>query len=60
MAIVKFISNQDCHIFIDKENVGKVTTDSLLKVALEIGGYLIEVKDDEGNPKEIQFRDKAN
>ena len=48
MAIVKFISDQDCHIFIDKENVGKVTVDSLLKVALEIGGYLIEVKDDEG------------
>jgi len=48
MAIVKFISNQNCHIFIDKENVGKVTTDSLLKVALEIGGYLVEVKDDEG------------
>lgn len=48
MAIVKFISDQDCHIFIDKENVGKVTVDSLLKVALEIGGYLIEVKDEEG------------
>ena len=48
MAIVKFISDQDCHIFIDKENVGKVTVDSLLKVALEVGGYLIEVKDDGG------------
>lgn len=48
MAIVKFISDLDCHIFIDKENVGKVTVDSLLKVVLEIGGYLIEVKDDEG------------
>jgi len=48
MAIVKFISDQDCHIFIDKENVGKVTADSLLKAVLEVGGYLIEVKDDEG------------
>jgi len=48
MAIVKFISNQDCHIFIDKENVGKVTADSLLKAVLEVGGYLIEVKDDGG------------
>ena len=48
MAIVKFISDQDCHIFIDKENVGKVTADSLLKAVLEVGGYLIEVKDDGG------------
>jgi len=48
MALVKFISDQDCHIFIDKENVGKVTADSLLKAVLEVGGYLIEVKDDGG------------
>ena len=48
MAIVKFISDLDCHIFIDKENVGKLTTDSLLKAVLEVGGYLVEVKDDEG------------
>ena len=48
MAIVKFISDQHCQIFIDKEYAGKVTTVSLLKVTLEVGSYLIEVKDDEG------------
>ena len=48
MAIVKFISEQDCQIFIDKELIGNVTADSLLKVTLKVGGYLIEVKNSEG------------
>ena len=49
MAIVKFLSNKDCQVFIDMELAGKVTSDSMLKVTLETGGYLIQVKDEDGN-----------
>lgn len=49
MAIVKFISDKECQIFIDKEYVGEVTNDYILKQTLEPGGYLIEVKDEDAN-----------
>ena len=49
MAIVKFVSNKDCQVFIDMELVGKVTSDSMLKVTLETGDYLVQVKDEDGN-----------
>ena len=49
MAIVKFVSDKDCQVFIDMELAGKVTPDSMLKVTLETGGYLIQVKDEDGN-----------
>ena len=49
MAIVKFISDKDCQVFIDMEFAGKVTLGSMLKVTLETGGYLIQVKDEDGN-----------
>ena len=49
MAIVKFVSNKNCQVFIDMELAGKVTSDSMLKVTLETGGYLIQVKDEDGN-----------
>ena len=49
MAVVKFVSDKDCQIFIDMELAGKVTSDSMLKVTLEAGGYLIQVKDEDGN-----------
>ena len=45
MAIVKFVSDKTCQIFIDKEYSGEVNIDSILKLTLEPGGYLIEVKD---------------
>ena len=45
MAIVKFVSDKTCQIFIDKEFAGKVNKDSILKLTLEPGGYLIEIKD---------------
>ena len=48
MAIVKFISEKDYQIFIDKESVGLVTSDQILKVTLEAGSYYIEAKDAEG------------
>lgn len=49
MAIVKFVSDKDCQVFIDMELAGKVTADSMLKITLETGGYLIHIKDEEGN-----------
>ena len=49
MAIVKFVSDKDCQVFIDMELVGKVASESMLKVTLETGGYLIQVKDEDGN-----------
>ena len=47
MAIVKFVSDKDCQVFIDMEFAGKVAPDSILKVTLETGGYLIQIKDDD-------------
>lgn len=47
MAIVKFVSDKVCNIFIDKEYVGEVNKDSILKLVLEPGGYLVEVRDEE-------------
>lgn len=49
MAIVKFMSDKGCQVFIDMELAGKVTPESMLKVTLETGGYLIQVKDENGN-----------
>lgn len=48
MAIVKFVSDKDCQVFIDMELAGKVASESMLKVKLEPGGYLIQIKDEEG------------
>lgn len=45
MAIVKFVSDKNCLIFIDKECIGEVNKDSILKHSLEPGGYLVEIKD---------------
>ena len=49
MAIVKFVSDKTCQIFIDKEFSGEVNKDSILKLLLESGGYLVEVKDKDAN-----------
>ena len=49
MAVVKFVSDKDCQVFIDMELVGKVTPGSMLKVTLETGGYIIQVKDEDDN-----------
>lgn len=48
MAIVKFISDFQCNIFIDLEYVGVAQTDKMLKVSLEPGSYLIEAMDEKG------------
>ena len=61
MAIVKFVSDKDCHVFIDMEFAGKVAPDSMLKVTLETGGYLIQIKDDDGHLiKEYDLEIKAS
>ena len=49
MAIVKFASDKDYQLFIDMELAGKVASESMLKVTLETGGYLIQIKDEDGN-----------
>lgn len=49
MALVKFVSDKDCQVFIDMELAGKVASESMLKITLETGGYLIQVKDEDGN-----------
>lgn len=49
MALVKFVSDKDCQVFIDMELAGKVTRQSMLKVSLEIGCYLVQIKDEDGN-----------
>ena len=49
MAIVKFVSDKTCQIFVDKEYSGEVNKDSILKLTLEPGGYLIEVKDEDAH-----------
>ena len=47
MAIVKFISENSCQIFVNMELVGEVQAGRMLKVSLETGSYLVEVKDAE-------------
>jgi hypothetical protein len=49
MAIVKFASDKDYQLFIDMELAGKVTSESMLKVTLEPGGYLIQIKNENGS-----------
>lgn len=61
MAIVKFVSDKDCQVFIDMELVGKVASESMLKVKLEPGGYLIQIKDEEGKlTKEYDLEIKSS
>ncbi len=61
MAVVKFLSNKDCHVFIDMELAGKVTPESMLKVTLETGGYLIQIKDEDANLiKEYELEIKSS
>lgn len=61
MAIVKFVSDKDCVVFIDMELAGKVAPASMLKVTLESGGYLIQIKDDDGHLiKEYDLEIKAS
>lgn len=49
MAIVKFISDKNCQLFIDMELIGEVQTDKMLKVLLDAGSYLVEAKGPDGN-----------
>ena len=48
MAIIKFISDKDCQLFIDKEFVGSIHANQMLKYSLEAGSYLIEVNNLKG------------
>ena len=48
MAIVKFISEIDCNVYIDMELVGELQAGKMLKVTLEVGSYLVEATDSNG------------
>lgn len=48
MAIVKFISDTNCQLFIDMELAGEVHADNMLKISLETGSYLVEAKNTDG------------
>ena len=48
MAIVKFISEIDCKVYIDMEVVGILQAGKMLKVTLEVGSYLVEAIDSNG------------
>ena len=48
MAIVKFITDKNCQLFIDMELVGDVFTGKMLKISLDAGSYLVEGKDTNG------------
>lgn len=44
MAIIKFISDKSCHLYIDLEFVGEVQPNKILRISLDTGSYLVEVK----------------
>lgn len=48
MAIIKFFSDKACQLFIDMERVGDVQANKMLKLSLDTGSYLIEVKTNNG------------
>ena len=48
MAIVKFITDKNCQLFIDMELVGDVFTGKMLKISLDAGSYFVEGKDTNG------------
>ena len=49
MAIVKFVSDKNCQLFIDLKYVGHVIVGEMLKISLDVGSYLVEVKDENAN-----------
>ena len=48
MAIVKFVTDKNCQLFIDMELVGDFFTGKMLKISLNAGSYLVEGKDSNG------------
>lgn len=49
MAIVKFISDQDCQLFIDTKFVDTIHVDQIKKIDLDVGSYFIEIKSIDNN-----------
>lgn len=44
MAVVKFISENDCRLFVDMDYVDDILANKMLKITLESGSYLVEIK----------------
>ena len=49
MAVVKFISENDCRLFVDMNYVGDILANKMLRITLEAGSYLVEIKDSSDN-----------
>ena len=49
MAVVKFVSDKNCQLFIDMEYVGDVYAGKILKITLDVGSFLVEGKDANGS-----------
>lgn len=49
MAIIKFISEIDCNVYVDMELVGNLQAGKMLKVMLDVGSYLVEAIDTHGS-----------
>lgn len=45
MALIKFLTDVDCSIFVDMEYVGNTSTVAMLKINLDKGSYFIQIKD---------------
>ena len=48
MAIVKFISEKVCQLFVDMDFVGDILANTILRITLDAGSYLVEAKDSNG------------
>ena len=48
MATVKFISEKNCRLFVDMDFVGDILMNTVLKITLDTGSYLVEAKDSNG------------
>jgi len=49
MALVKFYSKAECQLFIDMEYVGILKSDTLLKLSLDVGSYLVDIRNMDGD-----------
>ena len=55
MAIIKFLSKIDCNLYIDTEFISAINADTIKKVELEAGNYLIETFDTEKSKTSSQI-----
>ena len=59
MAIIKFLSKIDCNLYIDTEFISAINADTIKKVELEAGNYLIETFDTEKSKNRKKDEEKV-